>query len=90
MFLWTVGLLASSQRKHGGDARVRRRKKNSAKTCVAEDMAGWRYGGRRYGGRRRAALQFQPADVLVAAPVGELSLGIVAGVALDQFDGAIQ
>ena len=39
MFLWTVGLLASSQRKHG-DARVRRRKKNSAKTCVAEDMAG--------------------------------------------------
>ena len=26
MFLWTVGLLASSQRKHGGDARVRRRK----------------------------------------------------------------
>ena len=35
MFLWTVGLLASSQRKHGGDARVRRRKKNSAKTCVA-------------------------------------------------------
>lgn len=84
MFLWTVGLLASSQRKHG-DAKVRRRKKNSRKTCVAEDME---VGDMEAGGG--AALQFQPADVLVAAPVGELSLGIVAGVALDQFDGAIQ
>ena len=39
------------------------------------------------GGR---GLEFEPADGLVAAPVGELALGIAAGIALDKLHGALQ